>query len=181
MAVSDMEALEILDLLTAVGARPWVAGGWGVDALAERQTRVHRDLDLMIRADRLDACLDVLRVDGFRVSADRLPVRVELDDGVRVVDLHPVHDDPDDPDDPDQPDDPDAPGATWQARPDGGRWRYPAESWVGGLIGGRTVLCASPALQLQAHAGYPPRDEDRHDLALLAEMLTDGPEGPEDA
>ncbi len=157
MAVSDIEAVEVLDLLESVGAEPWLAGGWGVDALIERQTRIHRDVDVMVRADRLGDVLDILQDEGFRVTTDWLPVRVELDDGVRVVDVHPVHED-------------DA-GGHWQAAPDGGRYHYPAGSIVGGLLGGRTVRCASPLLQREAHLGYPPRPVDRHDLALLDEML----------
>ena len=91
MAVSDIEAVEILDLLESVGAQPWVAGGWGVDALMERQTRMHRDLDVMVLAKRLDDALAALRANGFQVTVDWLPVRVELDDGLRVVDVHPVY------------------------------------------------------------------------------------------
>lgn len=164
MAVSDMEALRVLDLLTRVGADPWIAGGWGVDALTERQTRVHRDLDVMVRADRLDAVIAALRADGLTVSTDELPVRVELDDGIRVVDVHPVHDD--------------GAGGWWQAAPDGGRYAYPAGSVVGGLLGGRTVLCASPDLQRRSHEGYPLRDVDRHDLALLDGMLAEPDDDP---
>ena len=159
MAVSDIEAVEILDLLESVGAQPWVAGGWGVDALAERQTRMHRDLDVMVLAKRLDDALAALRANGFQVTVDWLPVRVELDDGLRVVDVHPVH--------------PDGSGGWWQAAPDDGRYLYPAGSIVGGLIGGHTVRCASPALQRQVHTGYPLRHVDEHDIALLDEMLAD--------
>ena len=111
MAVSDIEAVEILDLLESVGAQPWVAGGWGVDALMERQTRMHRDLDVMVLAKRLDDALAALRTNGFQVTVDWLPVRVELDDGLRVVDVHPVH--------------PDGSGGWWQAAPDDGRYLYP--------------------------------------------------------
>ena len=32
--------------LADAGVRFWLAGGWGVDALAGRQTRSHRDLDV---------------------------------------------------------------------------------------------------------------------------------------
>ena len=77
MAVSDIEAVEIIDALAAVGVRSWVVGGWGVDALAERVSRTHRDLDLMILAEDLDAAVDVLVRSGYAVTTDWLPVRVE--------------------------------------------------------------------------------------------------------
>lgn len=156
--MSDIEVLDLLVLLESVGAQPWIAGGWGVDALVERQTRVHRDLDVMVLADRLAQVLDALQDKGFVVTTDGLPVRVELDDGIQVVDVHPVH--------------PDGSGGWWQAAPEGGRYRYPEGSIVGGLIGGRTVRCASPVLQARVHSGYPLRPVDVHDLALLHEILS---------
>jgi len=38
------EVHAVLDALGTAGIPTWVAGGWGVDALAGRQTRAHRDL-----------------------------------------------------------------------------------------------------------------------------------------
>jgi lincosamide nucleotidyltransferase A/C/D/E len=157
MAVSDMEVVEILRLLGAAGAQPWIAGGWGVDALVERQTREHRDLDVMVLADHLEDALAALCANGFQVSRDRLPGQVELDDGIRIVKLHPVH--------------PDGSGGWWQATPEAGRLTYPAGSIVGGLVGGHTVRCASPGLARQVQPGNLLGELDGHDFALLAEML----------
>lgn len=39
----------MLAVLGGAGADVWVGGGWGIDALVGRQTRQHRDLDLMHR------------------------------------------------------------------------------------------------------------------------------------
>ncbi|WP_431948844.1 nucleotidyltransferase domain-containing protein [Actinacidiphila sp. bgisy167] len=36
------DVVEILDLLRRTGARVWVGGGWGSDALLGRRTRDHR-------------------------------------------------------------------------------------------------------------------------------------------
>lgn len=162
MAVSDIEAVEVIDALAAVGVRSWVVGGWGVDALAERVSRTHRDLDLMILAEDLDAAVDVLVRSGYAVTTDWLPVRVELDDGIRVVDLHPMH--------------PDPAGGWWQAAPGGGRYEYPPDAWTSGLLAGRTVECASVALQLAVHTGYEPRPVDVHDVAVLRSLLNDDPD-----
>ncbi len=54
------DVTEVLDRLDRAGVRHWVGGGWGVAALAGRQTREHRDLDLAIDAEDLDTCLQVL-------------------------------------------------------------------------------------------------------------------------
>ncbi len=156
MAVSDIEVLEMLDLLSGLGADPRVMGGWGVDALAERRTREHRDLDVAVRAEAVEACLDTLRDNGFAVSVDGLPARVELDDGIRVVDVHPLHYAED--------------GSAWQAGLGGHRVDYPTDAWTSGLVAGRSVVCLSPATQRRFHLGYAPRAADVHDLALLDEM-----------
>jgi len=166
MAVSDVEAVEIIDALAAAGVRSWLVGGWGVDALAERVSRTHRDVDLMVLGDHLERAVGVLVERGFTVTTDWLPVRIELDNGIQVVDLHPMHPYPD--------------GGWWQAAPDGGRYDYPGDAWTSGLLAGRTVECASVALQLTGHSGYEPRPVDQHDLAVLRELI-DGGEAPDDA
>jgi hypothetical protein len=40
--------LAVVDLLEADGIDVWLDGGWGVDALLERPTRGHDDLDLVV-------------------------------------------------------------------------------------------------------------------------------------
>ena len=72
------EVHAVLDALGTAGIPTWVAGGWGVDALAGRQTRAHRDLDLLVDAERLEDCLSILTARGYAVETDWLPVRVEV-------------------------------------------------------------------------------------------------------
>lgn len=150
--------LDLLDRLGAVGTA-WLGGGWGTDAVAGRQTRPHADVDLAIDADHLAGMLDVLRRLGFAVSADWLPVRVELEhpDG-RVVDLHPVVFAPD--------------GSGVQEGLDGASFGYAADGFGAGRIDGREVPCLSAAQQLTFREGYHWRDEDHHDVALLRAHLT---------
>ena len=109
------EVLRVLGALGAAGLRSWVGGGWGVDALLGRQTRVHRDLDLALDATHtpLDLAINTLEVLGYRVETDWRPTRVELAAPTeRWVDLHPVVFD-------DQ-------GTGWQANVDGlPPFRYP--------------------------------------------------------
>ncbi len=42
------EVIRIVGLLERQGLSVWLDGGWGVDALAGRQTRPHDDLDVAI-------------------------------------------------------------------------------------------------------------------------------------
>ncbi len=146
--------LAVLAALARSGCRAWVGGGWGVDALAGRQTRPHRDLDLAIDADHEAAALETLASLGFVVETDWRPVRVELvANGDERVDLHPVAFD--------------RAGHGRQADIDGGHFDYPPECFTSGSISGRTVPCLSIEQQVRFHAGYELRDRDRHDLAVL--------------
>ena len=152
-----LTAAEVLRVLTAVdaaGLRTWVAGGWGVDALLGRQTRVHRDLDLAVDVTQtpLDLALDTLELLDYRVETDWRPTRVELAaPAARWVDLHPVVFDDE--------------GTGWQANTDGRPpFRYPPQAFAEGSIDGSAVRCLSVAQQLLFHSGYPPR---RHDLANI--------------
>src|ERR1700753_2590025 len=84
------DVIEVLDLLDRAGVRHWVGGGWGVAALAGRQTREHRDLDLAVDADGLGTCLQVLGQLGYTAETDWLPVRIELRaPGARLVEVSP--------------------------------------------------------------------------------------------
>ena len=151
----DLDAVAlVLDRLDEAGVRHWVAGGWGVDALAGRPTRPHRDLDLAVDADQWGSAVDVLETLGYVVETDWWPVRVELASPEGWVDLHPVRFD--------------AAGDGVQEGLDGATFAYPAHDLVEGSLGGRRVPCVSAAWQVRAHIGYDPRPQDVHDLEVLA-------------
>ena len=148
------QVVELLNMLDEARIRAWVAGGWAVDAAVGRQTRPHGDLDLAVDASQLDVLLALLRRHGFAVTVDWLPSRVELTAvNGRKVDLHPVAFRPDD--------------SGIQAGLNGPGFEYPADGFAVGTIDGRTVPCLSVAQQLRFREGYPPRDVDVHDIALL--------------
>jgi len=65
----------------------------------------------------------------------------------------------------------DADGNGRQADVDGGHFEYPRDCFTSGSIGGVAVPCLSVDQQLRFHAGYPHRDDDRHDLALLHSLV----------
>ena len=150
--------LAVVDALERAGVRAWLDGGWGVDALVGRQTRAHRDLDLALDVRDEAAALAALRTRGYEVETDERPTRVELaarDE--RWVDVHPLTFD--------------AGGDGIQRGPAGERWVYPADCFVTGSLAGRTVGCISAAQQVLFHSGYELREQDRHDLALLRELI----------
>ncbi|MBM0239075.1 hypothetical protein JNW88_21565 [Micromonospora sp. ATA32] len=150
------QVLALLDEFAAYGLRVWVAGGWAVDAVIGRQTRPHGDLDLAVDAAQQDELLRLLNRLGFVTTVDWLPVRAELatPDG-RTVDLHPVAFRPD--------------GSGVQAGLDGTTFAYPADGLTTGSLHGRPVPCLSAVQQLRFREGYPLREVDHHDIALLRE------------
>ncbi|MEV0072993.1 hypothetical protein [Amycolatopsis sp. NPDC050768] len=146
-------ALDVLSRLRAAGCHVWIAGGWGVDALLGRETRAHSDLDLLHRFEEEPTVLAALN--DFTESANFRPVRFVLTrlDGA-ALDLHPLHFEADG-------------SATQAADSAGGLFRYPADCFVTGTIGGVTVPCVSAAQQLRFHTGYEPRPHDLADVAAL--------------
>jgi hypothetical protein len=73
------DVIQVLDALDAAGVRHWVGGGWGVAALAGRQTRAHRDLDLNVDAEDLDRGLAALGQLGYVPETD-VPDLAQLDE-----------------------------------------------------------------------------------------------------
>lgn len=159
--VHAAEVVQVLNALNSAGVRFWVAGGWGVDALAGEQTRAHRDLDLAVDAADFDACMGVLAARGYQVETDWLPLRVEVAaPGSRWVDVHPVAFD--------------SQGHGLQGERAGVYFDYPPEAFARGRIGDRPVPCLSVSQQRAFHSGYEHRPQDEHDLRLLDALETVG-------
>ena len=134
-----VRVVEALEALEAAGLEAWVMGGWGLDALAGKQFRPHRDLDLIVEQGDMAAALSVLSGLGFEEwhrhppstavgnlepSGDNVVVR---DEGMRVVDLH-----------------------AFSVRDSGQRFAI-------GTIGGLRVKCLTVQQQLVAQYGYRKR------------------------
>lgn len=146
--------LEILDALQSHGVRAAIDGGWGVDALVERQTRAHEDLDLVVALSDVDAIQSALHPFGYSIAEDHLPVRfVMRDANGSQLDFHTVTFDEH--------------GGGVQPQPGGGSFRYPPEGFVRGRIAGRQVSCVSAQVQILCHLGYEPTSKDAHDVLLL--------------
>lgn len=149
------EVLRVLDALEAQDIQAGITGGWGIDALLRRETRVHGDVDLGLASEAVDAAIAALQPLGYVLAVDERPARLVLQSGLGQVDLHPIVWG--------------ASGAGVQTGLSGEVFDYPAGSLdAEGSIAGRTVRCATPNLQLAFHAHYEPRDHDRHDMAELA-------------
>jgi lincosamide nucleotidyltransferase A/C/D/E len=156
--VRSDQVVDLLDRIEPVATTVWLAGGWGVDALAGRETRPHGDLDLCLDAPSLAPVLELLARIGFTPREDWLPVRIEVEhpDG-RRVDLHPVTFAAD--------------GSGTQPGLDGAVFAYPAGCTSTGSVAGRPVTCISAPQQLLFRAGYDWRGVDHHDVAVLRTLV----------
>ena len=151
------DVVEVLTALDAGGIDYWVDGGWGIDALLGRQTREHRDLDLGVGLD------DVPRIETllpqFRHVSGESGLLLKDERG-RVVDLLLVERSES--------------GELWQQLAGERRLRYDErETRASGFIGGRSVRCASVALQLEHHDHPDATDQDRLDIEALERELPD--------
>jgi lincosamide nucleotidyltransferase A/C/D/E len=153
--MSADDVLSVTTLLRAAGADVWIGGGWGIDALLGRETRPHRDLDLMHRVEQEPTVLAALAQAGFAETLDWRPVRfVVTDPAGREIDLHPLAFAAD--------------GSAVQASFEPDRpFVYPAGCFVTGRIGDSAVGCLSAEQQVHFHQGYEPTDRDRDDMAEL--------------
>lgn len=169
--VRDMSAGDVADLVEAVQVvigRAYLVGGWGVDALVGRQTRLHDDLDLAYEAQpgAEERILAVLEPWGYRigerhfVAAGLFPVRTSLRDASgRGIDLLPF-----------RPfDSPDAPMSGTphpEALPS-----FQPDDFVSGTLRTRgkdvQVHCLRSGLQLASRERYALRRSDHHDIAQL--------------
>jgi lincosamide nucleotidyltransferase A/C/D/E len=165
MGVDDV--LRVLRALEAGGVPFWVAGGWGVDALAGRQTRSHRDLDIVIDDyDRnLARAIAALAPLGFRLVSSQerrawMPHNTVLEDGRRRgVDLDSLNWDklaaefgP--------------PGSDRDARP-----QFEQRVFAEGSIGGQATPCLSAEAQSLFHSLFELTAHQQHDVAILCDEL----------
>jgi lincosamide nucleotidyltransferase A/C/D/E len=155
--LTQADLLEAVDALAGLGF--WLDGGWGIDVLLGEQTRDHSDLDAAIDRDDLGEADRRLRGFGYErsqeVDPDDPARHVMRDTRGRQIDFHVLEFD--------------ANGDGWQTLADGQRLRYPAADLAAtGQIGGRTVPCISPALQLRHHSSYDATERDRNDMGRLA-------------
>lgn len=165
--MSAARVRELYELLAAEGVRCWIVGGWGIDALLGRQTREHKDLDvLLVRSEHMHAW-QLLHSAGFSLDyrweenqddakgdpeGTSLPTAYVLTDGKgEQVDVHVLRDDL---------------SPMWITD-------RPIEAGAldaRGMIDGLTVACMSALMQRIAHTGYELPEYQRRDLQSLDEI-----------
>lgn len=154
--VNEKDACEIIKLAEDAGIKVFLDGGWGVDALLERETRIHNDIDLFVDEQNYSHFIQIIKDNGFReikMEYTTAAHRVWKDERNRIIDLHCFSYD-------------ETGNLIYEGE------HFPLNTFSGeGMIGGIKVSCIEPASQVMFHLGYEHDDNDAHDVKLLCETF----------
>lgn len=163
LSKSEMTSSVVIELYNLLGnneVKIWVEGGWGVDALLEKQSRPHNDLDIAVQGKDLSNMNDLLRAQGYKEKGEehaRPWNFVLIDEAGREIDVHVI--------------DIDESGNGIYGPVENGVY-YPASALTGaGIIDGCKVQCISPGDMVKFHSGYDLREKDYHDVSALCEKF----------
>lgn len=163
--IRKMNAKDVINLYTkleSLGIKIWIDGGWAVDALLEKETRTHTDLDIAIQCKDIPQFRKYLQLQGYKEiekDEDKKWDFVLVDDKRREVDVHSFSFD----------------GNGLIVEKD----EYPDGSLDGrGLIGGHKVRCVAPKYLVQFHRRHKPKENDYSDVYALCDKFNiELPEG----
>ena len=169
--IKPEDAIQIIRLLESKDIPVWLVGGWGIDALLGRQTREHKDLDILLLRDDVVRANEMLEKNGYHLKelwSENLQVidmAGNMIDSAYVlhntegfeIDVHTFHFEgvhiiPD-----------------WEDSE--GFQITRAELDHNGTIAGVQVRCISAQLQFLFHSGYPIPDYQVQDLRFLREKF----------
>ena len=147
----------VINLLENADITYWLDGGWGVDALAGKQTREHRDIDINFDAQQTEQLLDLLLEYGYEVDTDWAFIRIELySEKYGYLDIHPFVLNED--------------GTAKQATLEGDWYEFEKDVFGSTIFEGKTIPCISLEGQKLFHTAYELRDKDIHDIAILKDI-----------
>ncbi len=158
--MSATDLIGLLELIESEEIPVWLDGGWGVDALLGIQSRLHKDVDLILRVTDVPKLQAILGKRGFTILKGIPPHAFVLANQSGLeVDVHSVVFDQE--------------GNGKYRMENGEYWIYPAEGFSGhGSINGKKVRCLSPSAQVLCHAyGYTPVEKDFRDMELLEQRF----------
>ena len=154
------KVIELYNLLERMQISIWLDGGWGVDALLEKQTRAHDDLDIVIEEKNLDKFVNHFQSMGyFEIIKDDscawnfvLGHNSGYEIDVHVINFNEIGD------------------GIYGPKERG--ILYPAYAFQGiGKLNTVQLKCLSAEYQLESHTGYTLRERDFHDVIALCEKF----------
>jgi len=153
--MSEDAVVQLLQLFEQHGIEVFVDGGWGVDALLGKQTRVHGDLDIALQHKDVPHLRLLLEARGYKdvIRTDTRDCNFVMgDDSGHEIDFH---------------------SYTFDAH---GTLvfgvEYPLDSLTGsGSIQGYPVKCISAEWMVKFHAGYELDENDYRDVSALCERF----------
>ena len=169
--VDEKEAIEIYRLLLDNGIPTWVTGGWGIDALLGEQSRLHKDLDVIMGSDHIYKTCGIMHSAGYttkelwpenRPAEDSLGNKIDtafilLDSHERALDVHAIYFDEH--------------GNGIPAWDESGDFSFTKDDLGGsGRIGGHSVDCITVQCQIVCHSGYELPDYQLIDMKRLYEL-----------
>ena len=87
-----MTSNDVINLYTQLenqGIRIWIDGGWAVDALLDKQTRPHKDLDIAVEWKDVPLLSEILRSQNYKQIKEETRWNFVLaDDQGREIDIH---------------------------------------------------------------------------------------------
>jgi lincosamide nucleotidyltransferase A/C/D/E len=153
--MSGNVVVQLMQLFDQNGIEVFVDGGWGVDALLSKETRLHEDLDIALQHKDVPKVRALLEALGYKdvPHPDSWECNFVMgDDQGHEVDLH---------------------SYTFDA--DGKQVfgvAYPLEALTGsGSIQGYTVKCIDPEWLVKFHTGYELDENDYHDVVVLCKRF----------
>ncbi len=151
---TKQDLISIINIFERANIKYWVDGGWGVDILAGKQTRPHRDIDINFDAQHTEKLLNILFEYGYKIDTDWKPVRIELYSEIYgYLDIHPFVLNYD--------------GTSKQANLEGGWYEFDSDFFDSVVFEGKVIPCISLKGQKIFHSGYELRDKDKHDISIL--------------
>jgi lincosamide nucleotidyltransferase A/C/D/E len=149
------DVLEIAKLLSQNEIEVIIDGGWGVDALLGKQTRIHQDLDVAVMHKDVPRIRALLEAKGYHdiPRDDTWECNFVLGDGQdHLLDLHSCTFD--------------------EACNNVFGVPYPFESLNGrGSIDAHPVRCVTAEWIVKFHTGYRLDEDDYHDVKLLCNQF----------
>ncbi|HEY0221039.1 MAG TPA: aminoglycoside nucleotidyltransferase [Candidatus Paceibacterota bacterium] len=152
----EMQMSDVVDLYSHLenrGVKIWIDGGWGVDALLERQTRLHKDLDFAVDQKDVPELLKFLAEKGYKeIRRDSEYNVVFTDETGKEIDYHAFIKDE-------------------EGKIIGGI-AYPDASLTGtGALNEQSVRCISPEYVVKFHSGYELKEKDFQDVSAICKKF----------